>query len=1081
MKNFLLLLTLCAAFAARSADQPFTLELKPGVTEYTVTAPASGTYWFQAHTVAKVPVGKQHFAELRWDGDLPMTRRLLQGNQTEKTMTLDRAIFEKGKPRKLRFTYDTNAVTVDRLRFIPQKPGKVPKAAAAYRPPFDPPAGHPRVLVNPQYVAWLKKHLAAGDNAPVWEKVRQTATAPYRFAPARDRELQFDKEVVDAMRAKAFYYLVTGDGKIGREAIGLARAYMTQVTFGNGQDICRKSGESIFSTALVYDWCYPLLTNEDKQVLRDRMLYYAVEMEIGWPPFRQSVAAGHGNEAQISRDLLAMAIAVWNEDPVPYQYVMYQMLEVFLPYKTFSYRSGRHSQGTGYGQFRGGWDFVAALQFRRTFGRELLPPEAAKFPYMWYYLRLPDGRFTPEGDANWTWKASYATLNPILRQAAIALYGDPELKMEALRNAKSRVGDPVFFLLTNDPELKPQDRRAELPLMRLYADPLPGLYIRTGWNFGANADDAVVTLQGAHTHFRNHQHRDLGSFQIYYRGNLASDLVQYQNYGVPYDSLLAKQSALHSLMRFVDPASPGRGKGKLKINTGTQTVEGLSPMNIKELRQEKFRAGETPRAGFGPDAKRPLYGFLEIDLGKVFPGRVKEYARTFVFLNQQAPERPGALLVLDRFTLAKPDVKPIFQLASIERPEWKDGVLTVRTAMYGKTGVLTLTPLVPDKVAAEMFTGKDAHTFGGVYIPPRSAAKREATGTRTELTGPGGVFLNALQIHGDEVAPLPVRHKANGERYDVALADWLVSLGAVRWTTAEAFKFTVPKNGTKVLLLDLAPGKWRVGGRVFAVEKGRGSVFAVFDQGVYEAVPGADGAPEPVPDLPAKPTPPPARNAVALDGVPLPGVRTVMADDTLLLPLDKLLAAAAAQGLKPAPAAIDGKTLIIAGYPFALPRDPGQAKLVPAELAGVLLDAEATLDELGGSVFFSRRKDKSGILHATATQDAENLRGLLYRGKGAWISLGRDVSAEIVFTRPRRLAGLEFDLPYGKTRKQFLQIDLVADDGKAATVFDGATDGQSQIARVAFPPRQVRAVRLVMKGNSHHAWNSVNGIRFLSE
>ena len=40
---------------------------------------------------------------------------------------------------------------------------------------------------------------------------------------------------------------------------------------------------------------------------------------------------------------------------------------------------------------------------------------------------------------------------------------------------------------------------------------------------------------------------------------------------------------------------------------------------------------------------------------------------------------------------------------------------------------------------------------------------------------------------------------------------------------------------------------------------------------------------------------------------------------------------------------------------------------------------------------------------------------------------------------------------------------------------------RSQIARIAFPPRQVRAVRLVMKGNSHHMWNSVNGIRFLSE
>ena len=1052
--------------------KPFTVVLKPSVNEYVITPPASGTYWIQAHAAAQVPVGRQHFAVLRWDNELPMTRRLLAANQTDWTTTLDRVVFEKGKPRKLRISFDPKSVSVQFVRFSPQKPGHVPPEAAAYRPPFDPPAGHPRVLVDPLYLAWLKKHLDVGENAPVWAKVRRMATTPYRFAPDPDRELQFSQPIVDAMRAKAFYYLVTGDEKVGREAVELTLGYMTKVSFGNGQDICRKSGECIYSTALVYDWCYPLLTDAEKKLLRERMLYYAAEMEIDWPPFRQSAAGGHGNEAQVSRDLLAMAIAVWNEDPVPYRYVMYQMLEKFRPFKRYSYRSGRHSQGMSYGKYRGAWDFFAALQFRRTFGRELLPPEAAQFPYAWHYLRVPDGRFMSEGDSNWVRKIAYAQLDPILPQCAVALYADPELKMELVRgNPKGVVDDPVFFLLTNDPNLKPEDRRAELPLTRRYIDPLPGMIVRTGWNFGRNADDAVVALQGGYAHFRNHQHRDAGAFQIYYRGPLAADLAQYQNYGVAYDYLLAKPSALHNLMRFVDPASPGETHGKVRINTGTQRLDPTT------RRPHVYACGDTPRAGFGPDAERPLYDFLETDLGTLFPGRVKDYARTFVFLNQEAPERPGTLLVLDRFALAKPEVRPIFQLASIARPEWKDGVLTVKNDAYGKPGVLTLTPLVPDKVAAEMFTGKAAHTFGGVYIPPQDETRPEASGTRTELTGPGGVFLNALQIHGGEVSPLPVRCAPNGRRYDVSIADWLVGLVDVRKTTSEAFKFTVPQNRTKVLLLDLAPGKWRIGGRVFAVTELEGCVFAVFDKGVYEAVPNAEGAPEPPPALRAKPTPPPARNAVVLDGVMLPGVQIVTTDKGIFLPLDKLVRSAAAQGLQPAPAAIDGKTLVIAGYPFALPRDPGPEKNVPAELAAALFGMEAMPDGSGG-VYLAKRSDRTGILHATAAENAEDLRDLLYRGRGNWVTGGRKCPAEIVFNEPRELSGMEFDLAHGSSRKQFLQIDLVAEDGKAETVFDGATDGKSATARIAFQPRRVRAVRLVMKGNSRNAWNNVTGIRF---
>ena len=111
----------------------FKLDLKPGQTEYTVTAPKAGTYWIVASTKAKIPVGLQHFATLKWDDGLPMQRRLLQANQTEKDMALDRIVLKANVPRKLVFTYDTEKATVSKLTFRPQAPVPVPAAVKDFK------------------------------------------------------------------------------------------------------------------------------------------------------------------------------------------------------------------------------------------------------------------------------------------------------------------------------------------------------------------------------------------------------------------------------------------------------------------------------------------------------------------------------------------------------------------------------------------------------------------------------------------------------------------------------------------------------------------------------------------------------------------------------------------------------------------------------------------------------------------------------------------------------------------------------------------------------------------------------------
>ena len=840
MRN--LWLILCGIIAFNCAAN-MVVNIVPGKTDYEVVPSKSGVYWIVSHAKSKIPVGKQHMAQLRIGDGLLLTRRLLAYNRIEAREHLERVELQAGRTYKFYFKFDESTTSVSRVQLLPQRPYPVPKAARNYIPKLIPPKRHPRLFVNPEFLARLKETLNVGDNLPVWEKVRAQALAPMVFKTEPDKEVGYNKELLEAVQAKAFYYLVTKDKNIGNDAVKLITAYTAKASLGNGQDICRRVGEIIFTASLVYDWCYDLLPLPSKDRLRHRMLFYAAELEASWPPFRQYASAGHGNEAQFNRDLLSMALAIYDEDPKPYSYVAYQIFEIWQPLKEFTHKSGRHSQGSSYGQYRGQFDFLAALQIWRVFGKRVLPPEAKELPYYWYYLRMPDGCFLIEGDDNWkVSRPQYVPINPMLLNCLMALDPNPEFKAELIRGIHPRHKmHPIIFLLANDPRIKPQDLRAKLPLSRLYKDPLPGMAVRTGWNFTADSDDMVLTINGGNRHLRNHQHGDLGSFQLYYHGYLITDLGQYRFYGIPFDRQFNKTAALHSMMRFYDPAEKVPANW---INTGSQFMtDDRPPLTLKSfLNDKRYYCGETPRAGFGPDKQKPVFNFLETILAPAYPGRVSEYSRSFVFWKQGKAARPGTLIILDRFRKSKDSVKPIFQLTTIKAAVWKNGILTIRASRKGKSGCVTVTPLIPGKAEVNIFTGDAMRNFNGKSLPARFPERREAKGSRIEITGAGDIFLNVLQVHESRELPRKVTYSRQGDRLQVNLMDadkdYITGFGKVETVTDKPFSFTVRRSGSQVLLLDLAPGKWEVvsGGnkKVYTVSAGKGAIYDVFTAGDHQ-------------------------------------------------------------------------------------------------------------------------------------------------------------------------------------------------------------------------------------------------------
>ena len=222
-----------------------------------------------------------------------------------------------------------NTLTVDFGR-APRngKPETYPKAHS-----------HPRVLFCAEDIAGVKAALEAYSDYPFVK----------RFKEFLDTEIDgvlgemnlnnrgfhnWDGNLLANIQAHALAYAVWGDEYFGYSAIYAIKNYLLTLDVDYiKSDQCREFGMVMYIAACVYDWCYPLLSDEDKIQIplgiehrlcrgtvkntRKGILStsYPVKMEMGFPPRNQAALVGHGSEYQLQRDFLAIAIAVYDELP----------------------------------------------------------------------------------------------------------------------------------------------------------------------------------------------------------------------------------------------------------------------------------------------------------------------------------------------------------------------------------------------------------------------------------------------------------------------------------------------------------------------------------------------------------------------------------------------------------------------------------------------------------------------------------------------------------------------------------------------------------------------------------------------
>ena len=693
-----------------------------------------------------------------------------------------------------------------------------------------PPAEHPRLFFR-------QSHLSSIDmkaNHPLlkgaWDRVNESANFVTDGKLRQDTIHNYSLQIINAIEAKAFMYALTGDKKMGNEAVDLIfNLNNTLIINHEKQDVCRDIGRVILATAVVYDWCYDLITPDEKKSLIAIMESLAVDMEIKWPQLVQGSVTGHGVEAQVARDMLSCGIATWNEKPEIYLLAAGRIFAELIPAQNFTYQSGYHHQGSAYGSYRFSWEVLTTLLFDRMGYPNITSKLQGKMPYYWIYTRRPDGQLFRDGDDYYDRNPfGYYWSFPDLAYTA-SYYQDPLLMGEAVR--QGAIGRTALFdLLLIDPTLSPDFNLESLPLTKHFPYPFGGMVARTCWGQGSTSNTVVAEMKILERQYNNHQHLDAGAFQIYYKGPLAVESGLYNGvngaYGSDHFLNYYQRTIAHNCMLVYNPNEIFAWGNRTISNDGGQRfpARAAEPRNIDVVMSDEYKSGEVQAYAFGPDPMKPEYSYLKGNITRAYTDKVKNHQRSFVFLNLENTQVPAVLIVYDYIVSSDKNFKKTWLLHCVQEPVLSGNVCTVVRNEKGYSGKLVNTVLLPmpqNTLLAKVGGAGNEYSVSGVNYPQRIVNDNnthDGAAWRIELSPKASaetdVFLNVMQVTDvDNSQLLKVEIVETEQMTGVQIGDRIVLFAKNGNPESLPVNLKIKGTGTfRVLITDLEKGNWEVVG-----------------------------------------------------------------------------------------------------------------------------------------------------------------------------------------------------------------------------------------------------------------------------
>ena len=705
------------------------------------------------------------------------------------------------------------------------------------------PRGHPRLLATPAELPALRARFAAPRNEPLAEWLRRVAASDVDGTLS---DGQPDETKSFVFFAKAILYGLEDDEAVGRAAVDMAFDYFEslEATYAeHGLFASRKINSALRHAAFVYDWCHDLFRSADeRRRFVSEALRVATHTEYGWPlTERAEYFVGSHYCEETHPTMLALGIAIYDEDPSVFDVVAPHLTDRFAPVRNFVYAGHRHHQGSGYGGSRFVWEVYSALFASRLDAPAPYVADQGQVPYYDLYTRMPDGYPLVEGD-DWLYRFPPWRVGPFVPLAMAVMQQDGYLLDLANRYDKGG-GDRItrFLISDEDLEAKPIE---ELPLSRYFGSPFGTLVARTGWDFEGGPESAVAAARMSvkEYFFGNHDHLDAGHFSLYYKGSLAIDSGTYGggDYGGPHHRNYNQRSVAHNTILVLDPDEPRmrayRGGPELARDGGQMWVYGRpgSPVDLPRLRQ-RYKRGTILAHGIGPEAVAPRFSYLKGDIAGAYaapapyPPKVERALRSFVFIDLAHEDHPAALVVYDVVRAAEARFQKRWLLHGVAEPRVAGGVTTWLRTDHGFNGKLVHQVLLPEggnRVITKVGgPGKEFWVDGENYPVSPADLSREAGAWRIELSPIAPAvedrFLNVMQVADASRAgepgpdPLPVTRIDEAPVVGVAIAESVVLFSQSGDLIDASFTFRAPVGSgpsLDLLVTDLAPGGWRVTG-----------------------------------------------------------------------------------------------------------------------------------------------------------------------------------------------------------------------------------------------------------------------------
>lgn len=576
----------------------------------------NGNLVYTANNVIAFDLGKDEFLNYLIENDFTVPEDLLHvGIKTREEYDAEIEADEELKRQMI-----LNELKEKNAAFKQSDFGGAPKSMgpSPYAPPVLYPASgmHPRIYITEEKIDDVLKIMAdpayAGLVDTFWIDVNKTGctdgfpTVTFKDPnnEYEDDYYRYDVKIISALQNKAFAYLLTGDEIYGYEAIVGAKNMILTLKYSTyiHMDLYHGASHVMDALAKIYDWCYDLLTDEDKNHFAagvSNILGPQMENGMRFPPSGMNGVSGHGTGPQLLRDWMMICIAFYDEMPDWWEFVGGRYFEEYVPVINEHTKSGWVTQGTacyGPGKF-----------YEVMTGAWLLYLSTGQLPYKEDGLKLApyyvishlqaNGKYFQTGDG--ARNVAGGSLDYAYLYDVAAIFGDSVLTgyLYSITDGLNSAAKPDW---SNDaPAAKVLAYIAYLPkpdenffesidTVQYFAHPAGTMTARTSWD----ADAAVAYMKIGTMTMANHDIYDHGTFQIYYKGLLAGTSGTYNKYGSNVHRYYLQSTVAHNGILVFNPffasATP-------ELGTDAATGE-PNPLDVTNG-QRYFYSGSQKRRG----------------------------------------------------------------------------------------------------------------------------------------------------------------------------------------------------------------------------------------------------------------------------------------------------------------------------------------------------------------------------------------------------------------------------------------------------------------------------------------------------